>query len=1234
MTYNKFGLKEIRFINSGHFPNENVIIDDFTLFLGSSGVGKTTVMSAVCYFYTMDKEKTRPVKKELSFYDWHLNGSYAHLIYIYENSIGKNALIVSKDEGKVKHTFINIHNYEDDISTLYLDEDNRALNLKEILANCSKQNLPYYKSETVPTFRKVMCKRSYHLLSNRDKLELDFSFYDSEESASVFGKYLFNIYSNSSVRDRGIKDMLISLIGEKEYSLNILEFKNRLANALQNVSHFELIKSRRDKILKLDDTIISYNALIDEIDKTTYELETIIYNRERIKKVINDKQLDYLSQQKIQLNKKDTLMKEWKIKSTNYDNQKAELNNNIKNYEKTYNTFIQKYKIEDLLIEQSKQSEYEIKSNELSIKINAISNSIEELEIKEKSDQQKARNELNNKKDLEKKELESKKDSASINLLQLSKDKEIEIEKTISPITSELESKIREYNSLDKKISSSEATLLLLPSKNLENSSTKKFKEEIERLTTLKESLESQLSTLDTEKLELEKSRDDNFNILNKKLEDETEEYTKQKEKLQSKIDDVNKKLDIGKKNLFGFLNKNEVPNKRKILALASDEVLFKEHKFEFKIDTDNNTFYGLKIDGDVESLATKYDIETLENNKLSLQKQLNELTAKHKIKSKNIEDNLKSTSSKYQKLIKEKSKEIYIVSPKIKDNEIKIKNENKRLEDELQRLKVNLDNEIIHKKEQLKKDKIQLDGLAKYIEELKEKISGLTLDINEKYVNKENNLNKELTDCKKSLNAIDNKYKILIDESDKRIHETYNEIKKSENIDTDELESLQRTFEQLNKKLESIRDNKSMITSYNDEVLPNYSKIPILKEQYDTLTKQRDKDENYFDSELEIIESQLKEIDKAVNIWKDHKASFEKFENNVSDIIISKNKNYEPYLDNEVVVLLENKKNINLYSSYETLVSQQREKEKTIRLETEKIIDGIPTDNMMQLKTKFDINSFEDNIEQYISIAKAYAEFIKTKFDIEGTSLQLHRLIEAINDAVSKISHIKGTFNSIAKDVNKINRTIQEGIKNISVIDFIRLNFKDTGKDEVVTKIESIGDMLSANMLVGYENSERSEQVKDELVKIAQDLQTILDKTFKKSITVADISTLTFDVSENGQVTKGIATLESVGSNGTSIMVKAIIYITLLKMVTNKFTNSKNTRYHCIIDEIGQISADYFTELMKYAKELEFVFINGTAANDDDIIEAYPRIYMGTRESQNQVELTLIDAVDAMDDW
>ncbi len=43
---------------------------------------------------------------------------------------------------------------------------------------------------------------------------------------------------------------------------------------------------------------------------------------------------------------------------------------------------------------------------------------------------------------------------------------------------------------------------------------------------------------------------------------------------------------------------------------------------------------------------------------------------------------------------------------------------------------------------------------------------------------------------------------------------------------------------------------------------------------------------------------------------------------------------------------------------------------------------------------------------------------------------------------------------------------------------------------------------------------------------------------------------------------------------------------------------------------------------------------LNELPLDDDDIIEAYPRIYMGTRESSNHVELNLIDARNAMEDW
>ena len=154
------------------------------------------------------------------------------------------------------------------------------------------------------------------------------------------------------------------------------------------------------------------------------------------------------------------------------------------------------------------------------------------------------------------------------------------------------------------------------------------------------------------------------------------------------------------------------------------------------------------------------------------------------------------------------------------------------------------------------------------------------------------------------------------------------------------------------------------------------------------------------------------------------------------------------------------------------------------------------------------------------------------------------------------------------------------------------------------------------------FNNDENAQSAKDYIIKLSKELCSLLEKETKRNITVSEMSRLTFDVGQNGQIKKGMTTLKSTGSNGTTIMVKTIIYLTLLKKSTNKFGKFKDMKLHCILDEIGQISADYFTELMNFTNELGFTFLNGTASNDDDIIMSYNIIYAGTKESNGSTEL------------
>lgn len=281
-----FGLKEIRFINSGDFIHEIVDVSTSTLLLGSSGVGKTTIMSAACYFYTMDIDKTRPDTQDQTFYQWHLTSPFSHIIYRYSNSIGDNLLILSLEE-KPKHTFINIHNFTESIDTLYLDTDGNTLELKEILEKCTINDLPFHKTETFTLFKKLLHKQEYRTLREKDKPIVDFSIFRDTESSKVFSEHLFKIYKSSSIHDSTIKNMLISLIDTNENKFDITDFKLKLEQSLQSVDQIELLKKKRDEIIDLDKVIDSYKVLLTKQDKLIDSIFEVKNNKRTIEQFIS-----------------------------------------------------------------------------------------------------------------------------------------------------------------------------------------------------------------------------------------------------------------------------------------------------------------------------------------------------------------------------------------------------------------------------------------------------------------------------------------------------------------------------------------------------------------------------------------------------------------------------------------------------------------------------------------------------------------------------------------------------------------------------------------------------------------------------------------------------------------------------------------------------------------------------------------------------------------------------------
>ena len=107
----------------------------------------------------------------------------------------------------------------------------------------------------------------------------------------------------------------------------------------------------------------------------------------------------------------------------------------------------------------------------------------------------------------------------------------------------------------------------------------------------------------------------------------------------------------------------------------------------------------------------------------------------------------------------------------------------------------------------------------------------------------------------------------------------------------------------------------------------------------------------------------------------------------------------------------------------------------------------------------------------------------------------------------------------------------------------------------------------------------------------------------------------------ENGNDTGFIEKIANVGSEGTDILVKAMINIMLLNVfkegASRKF---KDFKLHCMMDEIGKLHPNNISGILKFANDRNIILINGspTELNRD----AYKHVYLLTKGTQNKTRI------------
>jgi hypothetical protein len=144
--------------------------------------------------------------------------------------------------------------------------------------------------------------------------------------------------------------------------------------------------------------------------------------------------------------------------------------------------------------------------------------------------------------------------------------------------------------------------------------------------------------------------------------------------------------------------------------------------------------------------------------------------------------------------------------------------------------------------------------------------------------------------------------------------------------------------------------------------------------------------------------------------------------------------------------------------------------------------------------------------------------------------------------------------------------------------------------------------------------NDEKAVELLDELrIQMGQAKSTVLR--------LEDALDLEFRVCENENDTGWVSRLANVGSNGTDVLVKSMIYINLLNIFKSASRKGAEVaQLHCLVDEVGILHDSNVTSLIRFAAERGICMINGSPNSHNE--QDYKHIYIFRKEG-NETAIT-----------
>ena len=261
---------------------------------------------------------------------------------------------------------------------------------------------------------------------------------------------------------------------------------------------------------------------------------------------------------------------------------------------------------------------------------------------------------------------------------------------------------------------------------------------------------------------------------------------------------------------------------------------------------------------------------------------------------------------------------------------------------------------------------------------------------------------------------------------------------------------------------------------------------------------------------------------------------------------------------------------------------------------------------------------------EEYLEFALNLKDFIendKIEDYRERVSEHYHTILRSVSREVGLLMNHSAEIKGI---INEVNRDFQE--RNFAgVIKSIELRTEESS-DRMMQLLRSIRDftvdnelnMGELNLFSGTDRDEVNKKVIEHLKRFMRQLQKEPSRTV---LSLSDTFRLQFRIQENDNNTGWVERINNVGSDGTDILVKAMVNIMLINVFKTK-ASRKNGDFiiHCMMDEIGKLHPSNVSGILQFANVRNIFLINSSPIGYNADIYKYN--YLLTKDGRSQTHI------------